>query len=48
MRKKITFSFEEELIEKLKQLSEETMIPQSRLVEQAIKKLVDEKRKPSK
>ena len=48
MRKKITFSFEEELIEQLKQLSEETMIPQSRLVEKAIKKLIDEKRKPSK
>lgn len=48
MRKNITFSFEVELIEQLKRLSEETMIPQSRLVEQAIKKLIDEKRKPSK
>lgn len=48
MRKNITFSFEVELIEQIKRLSEETMIPQSRLVEQAIKKLIDEKRKPSK
>lgn len=47
MRKRITFSLEEELVEQLKEISEETMIPQSRLVEQAIKKIISDKQKPS-
>ena len=39
MKKRVTFTLDEELIEKLKKISEETMIPQSRLVEQAIKEV---------
>lgn len=42
MKKKITFTFDEELIERLKATSEQTMIPQSRIVEQAIKEKLDE------
>lgn len=37
MKKRITFTFDEELIEQLKKVSEQTMIPQSRIVESAIK-----------
>lgn len=37
MRKRITFTFDESIIEKLKETSDKTMIPQSRLVEEAIK-----------
>ena len=37
MRKRITFTFDESIIEKLKEISDKTMIPQSRLVEEAIK-----------
>ena len=40
MKKRITFTFDEELIEKLKEVSEQTMIPQSRLVEQAVKEII--------
>jgi metal-responsive CopG/Arc/MetJ family transcriptional regulator len=36
MKKRVTFTLEEELIEQLKKVSEETMIPQSKLVEKAI------------
>lgn len=36
MKKRITFTFDEELIEQLKKVSKETMIPQSRIVESAI------------
>lgn len=42
MRKNATFSLEEELIERLKKLSEETMIPQSRIVESAIAERVEQ------
>jgi metal-responsive CopG/Arc/MetJ family transcriptional regulator len=42
MKKRVTFTLEEELIEKLKETSEKTMIPQSKLVEKAIKEVVDE------
>lgn len=42
MKKRITFTFDEELIEKLKEVSEQTMIPQSRLVERAIKEVIKE------
>jgi len=40
MRKRITFSLPEELIEKLKEVSEKTMIPQAKLVEQALKEVI--------
>lgn len=36
MKKRITFTFNEKLIEKLKRVSQKTMIPQSRLAEKAI------------
>lgn len=41
-KKRVTFTLEESVIEELKQLSEETMIPQARLVEQAIKDKINE------
>lgn len=37
MKKRVTFTLDEETIEQLKKVSEKTMIPQARLVEQAIK-----------
>ena len=40
MKKRVTFTLEEELIEKLKKISEETLIPQARLVEQAIQEVI--------
>lgn len=40
MKKRITFTLSEELIEQLKEISEKTMIPQARLVEQAIKEII--------
>ena len=45
MKKRVTFTFDEELIKKLKEISELTMIPQSRLVEQAIKEKIEEIKK---
>lgn len=36
MKKRVTYTFNVELIERLKLVSEKTMIPQSRLAEQAI------------
>jgi predicted transcriptional regulator len=41
MKKRVTFTFDEELINYLKEVSEKTMIPQSRLAEQAIKEYLD-------
>ena len=41
MKKRVTFTFDEELIDYLKESSEKTMIPQSRLVEQAVKEYLD-------
>lgn len=41
MKKKITFTFDEELINYLKETSDKTMIPQSRLAECAIKEYLD-------
>ena len=41
MKKRITFTFDEKIIEKLKEVSEQTMIPQSRLVEQAVKEILE-------
>ena len=41
MKKRVTFTFDKELIDYLKDMSEKTMIPQSRLAEQAIKEYLD-------
>lgn len=41
MKKRITFTLEESLINELKKKSEETMIPQARIVEQAIKEYLE-------
>lgn len=41
MKKRVTYTFDKELIERLKATSEKTMIPQSRLVEQAIKEYLE-------
>lgn len=41
MKKRITFTFEEDLIERLKRVSKKTMIPQSRLVETTLKEILD-------
>ena len=43
MKRAITVRLEEELIERFKKLSEETYISQTKLVELAIKKLLEEK-----
>lgn len=40
MKKRITFTLDEELIIKLKEISKETMIPQAKLVESAIKDIL--------
>lgn len=37
MKKRVTFTLDEELIEKLKETSKETMIPQAKIVESAIR-----------
>ncbi|MGG3841818.1 ribbon-helix-helix domain-containing protein [Anoxybacillus kestanbolensis] len=36
MKKRITFTLDEKIIKELKETSERTMIPQARIVEQAI------------
>ena len=36
-KKRMTFTLDEELLDKLKETSEETMIPQARIVQTAIK-----------
>lgn len=41
-KKRITFTLSEELIEQLKEVSEKTMIPQARLVEKALQKIIEE------
>lgn len=41
MKKRATFTLESELIEQLKMKSDETMIPQARIVEQAIKEYLE-------
>lgn len=43
MKKRVTFTLDENLLKSLKEKSEETMIPQSRLVEEAIKNVLKEK-----
>lgn len=40
MRKRITFTLPEELIERLKAVSEKTMISQAKLVEKALEDLI--------
>ena len=40
MKKKVTFTVEENIIERLKMVSEQTMIPQSKLVEKAIEEIL--------
>ena len=42
MKKRMTFTLDEELLKELKKLSERTMVPQSRLVEKAIKNIIKE------
>lgn len=41
MKKAITFTFDEDLIKRLKKVSDETMIPQSRIVENAVREKLD-------
>ena len=40
MRKRVTFTLDTELIDRLKKVSEETMIPQARLVETGIEDIL--------
>lgn len=40
MKKKVTFTLDVSTIEQLKKVSEQTMIPQSRMVEQAIQQVI--------
>jgi predicted DNA-binding protein len=42
MKKRVTYTLEEELIEQLRKISEVTMIPQAKLVEKAIKEVIKE------
>lgn len=41
MKKRITFTLDETTIDRLRKASEQTMIPQARLVEQAIIETLD-------
>ena len=41
MKKRATFTIETDILENLKALSEKTMIPQSKIVELAIKEKID-------
>ncbi len=45
MRKRITFTLPEELIDDLRRFSEESMIPQAKLVEKAIQDLLNSYKK---
>ena len=47
MKKRVTFALEPELIERLKEFSEKTMIPQSKLVEKAIEEKLNKLSKES-
>lgn len=40
MKKKVTFTVEESIVERLKLVSEQTMISQSKLVEKAIEEIL--------
>ena len=48
MKKKVVFEFEQELIERLRELSKETYIPQVRIMQMALEKFMDEKEKEMK
>ncbi|WP_161526449.1 ribbon-helix-helix domain-containing protein [Enterococcus sp. JM9B] len=41
MKKRVTFTLDESVIKQLKETSDETMIPQARIVEQAIKEYLE-------
>jgi metal-responsive CopG/Arc/MetJ family transcriptional regulator len=41
MKKRVTFTLEESLVKQLKAASENTMIPQSKMVEKAIKEVLE-------
>lgn len=40
-RKRVTYTFDEDLIERIDKYSDETMIPKSRVVEQAVIEYLD-------
>jgi predicted DNA-binding protein len=42
LKKRVTFTIEEVIIERLKKVSEETMIPQAKLVEKAIENILEQ------
>ena len=42
MKKRVTYTLEEETINRLREYSDRTMIPQARIVEEAIKIYLDE------
>lgn len=44
MKKKVTFTLDEKIIDELKEVSERTMIPQSKLVNEAIKEIIEKNR----
>lgn len=46
MRKRITFTLDNKTINELKEVSEKTMIPQARLVEQALKEVLKKYQEP--
>lgn len=41
-RKRVTFTLNPDLIARLREISAETMIPQARLVERALEKVIEE------
>lgn len=45
MKKRVTFTIEEDILKELKEVSEQTRIPQARLVEDAIKQVIKENKK---
>ena len=47
MKKRITFTFEPELIERLQKISKETMIAQAKIVEKAVDEKLKEYEKES-
>lgn len=47
MKEKIAFSLDSELTSRLRKISKETMIPQSRLVKKALEKVIEEYEKES-
>jgi len=48
MKKRVTFTLDESTIEELRDVSKQTLIPQSRLVEQALLKIIEEHKKETK